>query len=56
MIERLQTRAAKSNRSDDYLETIKKRFRAFYSETIPVVEIFRDEKKVVEVCGEKSVE
>ena len=41
MLARLLDRGKSSGRSDDNIETIKKRFKTFYSDTVPVLDNFR---------------
>ena len=54
MRERLLNRGKTSGRSDDNEESIKKRFRTFVETSMPVVEHFEKEKKVVKVNAAKS--
>jgi adenylate kinase family enzyme len=44
----------KIKRVDDNVDSIKKRFETFKSDTLPVVEEFRKENKVRKVNGEDS--
>ena len=43
-------------RADDNAETIKKRLDVYFSETMPVIEYYRKQDKLLEVDGEGSVE
>lgn len=53
MLQRLLQRGKTSGRSDDNLESIKKRFTTFIQTSMPVVEYFDDHNKVVKVnCNE----
>mmetsp|Transcript_15654 Transcript_15654/g.36062 ORF Transcript_15654/g.36062 Transcript_15654/m.36062 type:complete len:485 (-) Transcript_15654:198-1652(-) len=61
--ERVMQRSKDSGRSDDNLESLRRRFKTFRSETVPVVDTLKiiDEKtssalKVVEIEGHKSLE
>lgn len=56
MIERLKSRASHSARSDDNFETMKKRFTTFEKQTLPVVQNFREQGKVIEANAEKNVQ
>lgn len=56
MKERLLNRGKTSGRSDDNEESIKKRFRTFVDTSMPVVEHFEKEDKVVKVDATKSPE
>jgi UMP-CMP kinase len=49
MQERLLNRGKTSGRSDDNAESIKKRFKTFVETSMPVVEYFEKEGKVVNV-------
>ena len=49
MQERLLNRGKTSGRSDDNAESIKKRFKTFVETSMPVVEYFEKEGKVVSV-------
>ena len=55
MLARLSKRAETSGRSDDNIEVIKKRFRTYNEETMPVIKHFAKDEKVVEVSSENSV-
>lgn len=54
MQERLINRGKTSGRSDDNAESIKKRFKTFVETSMPVVEHFEKEGKVVKVAATKS--
>lgn len=54
--ERLLERGKTSGRSDDNIESIKKRFATFKSESMPVVEYYRHQGLVSTFDGAKSVE
>ena len=56
MLERLLNRGKTSGRSDDNEESIKKRFRTFVDVSMPVVDHFEKEGKVVKVDATKSQE
>lgn len=51
MHERLLNRGKTSGRADDNEESIKKRFKTFVETSMPVVEAFRKEHKVIEVSA-----
>ena len=53
---RLLERGKTSGRDDDNKESIKKRFRTFVQASMPVVERYRTEDKVVEVSAKQSPE
>ena len=54
MHERLLNRGKTSGRSDDNEESIKKRFRTFVEQSMPVVEHFEKEDRVVKVDATKG--
>ena len=54
MQERLLNRGKTSGRADDNVESIKKRFRTFVETSMPVVEYFEKQGKVVKVKAVKS--
>jgi UMP-CMP kinase len=56
MEKRLLKRGETSGRSDDNAESIKKRFKTFVETSMPVVNYFKDEKKVEWVMATKSPE
>ncbi|KAJ3411298.1 hypothetical protein HDV05_002402 [Chytridiales sp. JEL 0842] len=53
---RLLERGKTSGRADDNLDTIRKRFSTFENQSLPVVEHFKKEGKVVEIASTKPVE
>jgi UMP-CMP kinase len=55
MEKRLLKRGETSGRSDDNVETIKKRFHTFKQETEPIVELYKKENKVEEISAEGDV-
>lgn len=54
MTERLLNRGKTSGRADDNAESIKKRFKTFVETSMPVVEYFEKEGKVVKVKAIKG--
>lgn len=54
MQKRLQKRGETSGRSDDNAESIKKRFKTFVETSMPVVEYFEGERRVVKVVATKT--
>ena len=56
MRERLLNRGKTSGRSDDNEESIKKRFRTFVETSMPVIDNFEKEDRVVRVAAVKSPE
>jgi UMP-CMP kinase len=54
MQERLLNRGKTSGRSDDNIESIKKRFKTFVETSMPVVEMYEKEKRVVTCDATKS--
>ena len=59
--ERVMQRSKDSGRSDDNLESLRRRFKTFQAETVPVVDTLRliQEQtllKVVDIAGEQSLE
>ncbi|KAK6357545.1 hypothetical protein TWF718_001854 [Orbilia javanica] len=56
MTKRLLERGKTSGRSDDNMESILKRFRTFKETSMPVVNYFEGQKKVVKVDGGKSID
>ena len=56
MTERLINRGKTSGRADDNAESIKKRFRTFVETSMPVVDYFEKENKVVKIKAVKSPE
>lgn len=56
MLERLLERGKTSGRDDDNIESIKKRFRTFIETSMPVVEYFEKQSKVVRVSCNHPVD
>jgi len=56
MLQRLLERGKTSGREDDNAESIKKRFVTFHEQSMPVVEYYRKQAKVLEVDSTKTVE
>jgi UMP-CMP kinase len=56
MQERLLNRGKTSGRTDDNMDSIKKRFKTFVETSMPVVEYYREQHKTVEVSATKSVD
>ncbi len=56
LIERLLKRGETSGRSDDNLETIEKRINVYNSQTTPVIEYYKKEKKYAPIKGLGSVD
>jgi UMP-CMP kinase len=54
MTERLINRGKTSGRADDNAESIKKRFKTFVETSMPVVEYFEKENKVVKIKAVKK--
>ena len=54
MTERLINRGKTSGRADDNAESIKKRFKTFEETSMPVVEYFEKQDKVVNIKAVKS--
>ncbi|KAG8922081.1 UMP-CMP kinase [Tulasnella sp. 408] len=55
MLQRLLERGKTSGREDDNVESIKKRFRTFEETSMPVVEMYREKGKTVELDAEKTI-
>jgi len=55
MLQRLQERGKTSGREDDNVESIMKRFRVFETTSMPVVEYYRKQNKVVEIDASPSI-
>ena len=56
-IERIQKRAIEQWRADDAKEeVINKRLETFYSETLPVIQSFESEWKVITIDADRSIE
>lgn len=56
MTERLINRGKTSGRADDNEESIKKRFKTFVETSMPVVEYFEKDGKVMKIKATKSPE
>ncbi|KAJ9124247.1 UMP-CMP kinase [Naganishia vaughanmartiniae] len=56
MLERLMERAKTSGREDDNKESIIKRFRTFTETSMPVVNYYREQNKVVEIDAKDTVD
>ncbi|BFU23970.1 UMP-CMP kinase, putative [Entamoeba histolytica HM-1:IMSS-B] len=56
MINRIHKRSVNSGRVDDNDDSLMKRFRTYKSETLPVIESFENENKLLRVSGEGSVD
>ena len=53
---RLLDRGKTSGRSDDNLESARKRFKTYRDSTMPIIEYYRDKDMLLEVGGDQSVE
>jgi UMP-CMP kinase len=56
MERRLLSRGESSGRSDDNLESIRKRFRTYMTETVPIIESFRAAGKIAQIRADAPVE
>lgn len=56
LLERLLERGKTSGREDDNEESIRKRFRTFVETSMPVVDYYRKQNKVVEISSHKPIE
>ncbi|TKY89116.1 hypothetical protein EX895_001647 [Sporisorium graminicola] len=56
MLDRLLERGKTSGRADDNIESIKKRFQTFVETSMPVVDFYRKQDRVVEVDSIKPVD
>lgn len=54
MEKRLLKRGETSGRSDDNIASIKKRFKTFQTESMPVIEYYDKQKKVVFINGDRD--
>eukprot|EP00128_Syssomonas_multiformis_P009446 Colp12_sorted_trinity150504_noHs@12603 len=54
MQKRLLNRGLTSGRCDDNIETIKKRFDTFYKISLPVIDHYKNNGKVLEICAERA--
>lgn len=55
LINRMQERAIKENRSDDKKDIIENRLREYDEKTVPVIDFYRDQNKYHEIDGTGSV-
>lgn len=56
LLERLLERGKTSGRDDDNAESIKKRFKTFVDTSMPVVNYYRQEGKVIDIDSSKTIE
>ncbi|GAA5936449.1 hypothetical protein JCM10213_000322 [Rhodosporidiobolus nylandii] len=56
LLERLLERGKTSGRDDDNVESIKKRFQTFVTTSMPVVDYYRKQGKVVDIDSSKSID
>ncbi|EAU88288.2 UMP-CMP kinase [Coprinopsis cinerea okayama7 len=56
MLERLLERGKTSGREDDNVESIKKRFRTYKADTMPVIEHYAAQSKVAEIDSSASID
>lgn len=56
MLERLMERGKTSGRVDDNIESIKKRFKTFEETSMPVINMFAEQNKVIKINCNQSVE
>ncbi|KAL7005036.1 bifunctional uridylate/adenylate kinase [Cystobasidiomycetes sp. EMM_F5] len=56
LLERLLERGKTSGRDDDNADSIKKRFKTFIDTSMPVVDYYRKEGKVIDIDSSKSIE
>ncbi|KAI5293209.1 hypothetical protein KEM52_005746 [Ascosphaera acerosa] len=56
LLQRLLKRGETSGREDDNIESIRKRFRVFEEQSMPVVDLFRSEGKILSVESVGSVD
>mmetsp|Transcript_21658 Transcript_21658/g.45156 ORF Transcript_21658/g.45156 Transcript_21658/m.45156 type:complete len:224 (+) Transcript_21658:63-734(+) len=56
MIERIMERGKSSGRIDDNLDTLRKRFKNFTKDTLPIVKSFEDSGKLRRVNADRGVE
>ena len=55
LIERLLNRGKTSGRSDDNLDTIKKRLQIYHEVTMPVMDYYKKTDRYREVCNNTTV-
>ena len=53
---RIMDRAGTSGRTDDNIETLKKRFKQFVEEGMPIIEIYEKEGKVKNINGDQEID
>ncbi|KAL4512811.1 hypothetical protein ABPG72_017496 [Tetrahymena utriculariae] len=56
MTQRIMKRAESSGRSDDNIESLKKRFRTYIESTKPIIDFYAKQNKIVTVNAEKSID
>jgi adenylate kinase len=56
LVERLLIRGESSGRSDDNLETIRKRIKVYKEQTLPVIDFYKEEGTHININGNGSVE
>lgn len=56
MVERLLERGKTSGREDDNIESIRKRFRTYYDQTMPVIEHYSKLGKLVEIDSTRPID
>lgn len=56
MLERILQRGKSSGRTDDNVESLKKRFKTFHDTSMPVVEYFDKQGKVVKIDSDRDVD
>ncbi len=54
-LKRLLLRGKTSGRSDDNEKVIKNRFRVYHQETGPILEYYQEQKKLINIDGEKTI-
>ena len=56
MIDRIMERSKLSGRDDDNIETLKRRFKVYQEETMPIIDIYEKQGKVKRVNALKSID
>ncbi|KAF8623946.1 hypothetical protein AX15_006111 [Amanita polypyramis BW_CC] len=56
MLNRLMERGKTSGREDDNVESIKKRFRTYEKDTMPVIEYYKSQGRVAEIDASTSID
>ncbi len=56
IVRRIQGPATKENRTDDVPEVIKERLKIYREQTIPIVDYYRRQGKLIEVDGSRTIE